>query len=210
MSNPPSANPNPLPISASASTGDDTVERYLTRIAALTAAEEAAVDRARANRPAPDDHAYWFFEYANHAIEALHEWVFWHIKRAKVRSIPTEGGALDAVIDAAATLACALEDGAEDEIMDAHQEALHAAITRAKEAAEKDRFPRTAANLAERDHQAEELETSFLRGWARIVDDIEYCRRMARDSPERATQHQILAAHALAFFAPPPVRHFEK
>jgi hypothetical protein len=41
-----------------------------------------------------------------------------------------------------------------------------------------------------------------MRGWARMFDSIEHCRRMARDYPEDATRWQLAAAHDLLFNAP--------
>ena len=196
---------------------------------ALNAAEEAAWQAKEAARPAPDDHDYWFFELADHAIDAVCNWTYWHMARAEERGVPQghargpdpygrdpklrtdpTKGALDGVIDAARALGRALEDGDDDDVMDAAQDALAGAITRAKEAAEEERRPPSPCGGGHewRDMQAEEIETSYLRGWARMFDAIEYCRRHARDNPEEAMRWHLEAAHDLALNAPPTVRQF--
>jgi hypothetical protein len=67
--------------------------------------------------------------------------------------------------------------------MAAAQQAMHGAMTHAKEAAEQqrrpdnDKRPREYTDKDLRYHQAVEIETSNLRNWARRFDGIEECRR---------------------------------
>jgi hypothetical protein len=206
----------------------ETDEEYAARIDALNAAEEAAWEAERASRPPPDDHVHGFVELLDHAREALCDWTMWLADRAEKRRIPqgfAEGpepygkdpalrvdptrGAMEAVIDAAWEFTGTIEDGAEDSVVDAASAAMHAAVTHAKSAAEDQRRERINPQDTERrDRQAEEVETSHLRGWTRALDDIDHCRRQARDYPADANLWLHTAKNGLIFFAPPLTRHF--
>jgi hypothetical protein len=193
----------------------DRVERYIATLADNDAKLERAVEAAAANRPAPDDFEHWMRQYAEHAFSALVEWADWHVGRALDRSLVehwNEAVDLHAVSEAAGEVFHAVRDGQPDAAIDEMLEALHGAITEAKEAAEGRRLPPTSTDPRRVlfDHQAEEIETSHLRGWARVVAEIELCRRGARDEPKRATAWQLQAAHALAFAAPPLVMQVDE
>ncbi len=172
-----------------------TDDKHESRIAGEIAARESAWD-ARTVPPA-DDHAFFIREYSDHAADALCDWANLLIERAEARCLapyPT----LDIITTAVIEFERALDAGASDDAIDAALEAIHSAISDAKYAAEM----RCQPDAPYSGDQAEELETSPMRGWARKLDHIEECRRRARDAPQDAVRWQIEAAHSLVFGAP--------
>lgn len=148
----------------------------------------------------------WPAELAHHAADEILLWCRWHMARAKARGLTTENETeLDAVIDAAAEVASAIEEGDPPGAIDAARERLHAAISKAKTGTDarcggwRARAPIDQSAMA----QCIEVETSFLRGWARAIDSIAECARDASEAPDQAHARHIAAVRYLAFFAPP-------
>lgn len=156
----------------------------------------------------------WAGELAHHAADEIIEWCHWHIARAKARGLPAEAEAeLDAVLAAAAEVAFAIEegdpftvaDGDDSESVEKAREALHGAIDQAKWGAEERCGGWRAGQPIDPNAMAQctEVETSFLRGWARELDSIAVCAESATDAPDLAAAWYIEALRSIAFFAPP-------
>jgi hypothetical protein len=170
------------------------------------AAEKAQWEAEEAAIPPAADWRYWLNEDVNHAISKLNEWVFWHMDRADSAGLPPSG-ALGEVAECALDLLKTFDETPDDDgAIDAVRQALHDAISEAKWSAEKD-LGRASKNREIRRAQSEEIETSFLRSWARQIDNIFEYYKMARDNPERAVEFQVECLRSWAHGGPPRVEH---
>ena len=142
----------------------------------------------------------WWSDYVDYIKAEVHRWYCQHVQRAEARGIGKASTMLPEVWAAFADVAFALDDRDPDDI-DGAMERLHDAITEAKEAAQAGARRGTMAG-----HQAEEIETSYFRRWARCLGNVVELAKQSIDRPEDAHRCELDAARSLAFFPAPTVR----
>ena len=184
-----------------------TQQARAARLAEADAAIDDVLSRLVADTPTPDNWQHWIGELARLALDEMDGWAQWHLGRADDRGeqaealgfgkLSLEGGAeaMGGVIEAVGMIARAIAEGATADAMGGCIDALHRAISEAKHAAERDCLSAAGDLETIAEAQAEEIETSPLRGWARSLAAILHAWGEAQAEP--AAGHRWLTAAAL-------------
>ena len=177
----------------------DEIAELDARCLADMAAEEAA-------RPAWDDHEATIADCVDHAADELLAIVRWHGLRADERELERTPGraALVALFEAVKVLQQCLIVAPDEEI-DAAVALVRHAADEAKHASGLSlrQIPTTSTTInADAVNQFEELDSSPLRCWLRVLLSVEHCRRVARQNPARGGEMAVAALKLIAFTAP--------
>lgn len=148
----------------------------------------------------PTTEGSWWSDYVDHIESEVHRWYRLHVGRAKARGIDKASTKLPEVWAAFTDVTFAL-DGRSREDIDSAMERLHAAITEAKDAAQAGARRGTMAG-----HQAEEIETSNFRRWARCLGNVAELAKQSIDRPADSHRCELEMARSMAFFPVPTTR----